>query len=129
MKTIAFAAGCVVFEHPEGESHFVGFADRQYDTQVYLTLQRAFAFDDQDVATGMDTYHVEWCDQENSGYGGIRRFALGPDGAEVILDEQATDALDGLGRISISFELGAAEHARLARALRAIFADSDCLST
>jgi hypothetical protein len=122
-----FEAECVVVAHPDGECHLVGFADRKFGTQVYLMLHRAFEFDEQDVDLGMDTYHVEWCDQRNSGYGGIERFELRPGGADVMFDAMAREEMDGLARVSIAFALDIATYEALKAALGEIFAGTDCL--
>ena len=129
MKTqsFAFEAQCVVTEHPDGHCHLVGFADKEFDTRIYLMLQRAFEFDEQDVELGMNTYHVEWCGQENSGYGGISQFLLKTSGAEVIFSQEVAEALDGLKNISISFKLEHSEFLALIERLRHIFDDNDCL--
>ncbi|RNF85412.1 Imm10 family immunity protein [Montanilutibacter psychrotolerans] len=127
MSSFAFDAKCVAVEDPDGECYLVGFADQEFDTQHYLMLQRAFEHDEQDVELGMDTFHVEWCSQENSGYGGITRFLLKPDGAEVTFDAEASEALGGMERLSISFQLGPAEHLALQEALSHVFEGSGCL--
>lgn len=126
MGTFAFEAKCVVTEHPEGDCHLVGFADDKFDTRVYLMLQRAFEHDEQDVELGMDTYHVEWCSQDNSGYGGISQFVLGPDGANVTFEPEAVDELDGMEHLAISFRVSPAEFVTLQEALGRIFEGSSC---
>jgi hypothetical protein len=126
MGTFAFAANCVAVGHPEGECHLVGFADREFDTRHYLLLQRAFEHDAQDAELGMDTFHAEWCGEETSGYGGIARFVLRPDGAEVTFDAEATEELGGMEHLSISFDVDAARYVALREALAQVFADSAC---
>jgi hypothetical protein len=54
----------------------VGFADEKFGTRDYLTLQRAYDDDEQDISLGMNTYYVERNDQRWSGYGGIQTFEL-----------------------------------------------------
>jgi hypothetical protein len=130
MNSFAFEAKSVAVEHPDGEFHLVGFADREFNTSIYLMLQRAFEHDEhdeQDVELGMDTYHVEWCDQQNSGYGGISQFVLKPTGAEITFAPDAAEALDGMGRLSIFFQLAPSEHLALREALGHIFEGSGCL--
>ncbi|MBL8296725.1 MAG: hypothetical protein JNN30_00120 [Rhodanobacteraceae bacterium] len=127
MTTFAFHAACVVCEHPDGEYHLIGFADREYDTEVYLMLQRSFADDEQDVRLGMDTYHVEWCDQGSSGYGGVSRFVLKTTSAEVQFEPQMAELLGGIEHLSISFDLPAGKHRVLREALQHVFAESKCL--
>jgi hypothetical protein len=93
MSAFEFSANCVVTEHPDGVCHLVGFADSEFDTELYLMLQRSFVDEEQDVRLGQDTYHVEWCDQRTSGYGGIQRFVLKPQSIEVSGPSCAPDAL------------------------------------
>ena len=124
MGSFAFEAQSVVVAHPEGEFHLVGFADHESNTKVYLMLQRALAFDEQDVALGMDTYQIEWCGQENSGYGGISQFSLQPNYAEIAFSPDAVGNMDSL---TISFQLTPSEHLALREALGRIFEGSDCL--
>lgn len=42
----------------------------------YLTLQNPNLFDEQDISLGMNYAHVEFCDQNNSQYGGIQKILL-----------------------------------------------------
>ncbi|CAN7562029.1 Imm10 family immunity protein [Pseudoxanthomonas sp. LjRoot143] len=127
MSSFAFEAKCMVTEQPDGEFHLVGFADQKFDTRFYLMLQRALDHDEQDRALGMDTYHVEWCDQGMSGYGGISRFLLSPTGVEVSFEPQAAVDLDGMEHLSISFQLSHSEFLVLREALGNIFVGSGCL--
>lgn len=114
-------------EHPDGECHLVGFADHAFDATTYLLLQRALAFDEQDVALGMDTYHVEWCGQETSGYGGISQFMLQSGHAQVAFAPNSAAALAGMELLTISFQLTPSEHLALRDVLGHIFEGSGCL--
>ncbi|QDH69915.1 Imm10 family immunity protein [Marilutibacter alkalisoli] len=127
MGTFAFEAKSVAIEQPVGEFHLVGFADSEFNTNIYLMLQRALEFDDQDVELGMDTYHVEWCGQESSGYGGISQFVLKTNCAEITFSPNTAETLDGLVRLFISFQLSPSEHLALRAALTSIFEGSGCL--
>lgn len=127
MASFEFEARSVVVEHPDGECHLVGFADRAFDSTTYLLLQRALAFDEQDVALGMDTYHVEWCGQETSGYGGISQCLLRPGHAQIAFAPNAPAALAGMELLTISFRLTPSEHLALREALGHIFEGSGCL--
>lgn len=89
MNTFAFEAECVAVEQRDGEFLVVGFADNDLDTGTYLMLQRALEHDEQNGALGMDTFYVEWCGEENSRYGGISRFELRPNSAEVIFEQDS----------------------------------------
>lgn len=91
-------------------------------------LQRSFEEDedDQNEELGMDTYHVEWCGQQNSRYGGIARFVLQRNAAQIVFRPEAVEDLDGLEHLSIAFDLSAAEYGDLKAALAEVFADESC---
>lgn len=127
MSTFTLEAQCVTSEHPDGECHLVSFADRNHGTKLYLMLQRAFEHDEQDVALGMDTFHVEWCGQKGSRYGGIHKFEIRPGMAEIAFDTETAELFDGLTRLRISFQLPPAEYAALQEALGHIFRGSGSL--
>ncbi|MBB4128791.1 hypothetical protein GGR77_004122 [Xanthomonas translucens] len=126
MSSFLLHAGSVAVEHPEGECHLVGFADQAFDTTAYLLLQRAFAFDEQDVALGMDTYHVEWSGQEISGYGGISQFLLSRSHARITFAPDSPMARGGMAVLTIVFQLVPSEYLALQDALHHIFQGSDC---
>lgn len=127
MRHVAFHADSVVATCAEGGGPLVGLAGQGADSARYLLLQRACSFDPQDRALGMETYHVEWCSQSASRYGGIERCTLGPASVEILFAKDAGAALGGLGRLSVSFRLAPGEHARLAKALGEVFAGCGCL--
>jgi Immunity protein 10 len=127
MTIFSFHAESVVSEHPDGEGHLTGFADKKYNTEIYLMLQRSYEDQEQDIQLGMNTYHIEWCGQGNSGYGGITRFVLKPRSAEVYFEPKMTELLGGIERLSISFRLHASEHQALKEALQRVFQGSNCV--
>jgi hypothetical protein len=127
MAAFAFQASCVVSRHPDAVCHLVGFADQEHDAKLYLMLQRSFEDDEQDVNLGINTYHVEWCDQEHSGYGGIARFTLKPNLAEIAFQPEMATVLGGIKHLSIAFQLPAGERAALREALTHIFSGGSCL--
>jgi hypothetical protein len=129
MKHFSFTAGSVATADPEGYCHLVGFADGEHGTQHYLMLQRSFEEDEdeQDEELGMDTYHVEWCGQQNSRYGGIARLVLRRGSAEITFKAEAVEDMDGLERLSIAFDLSASDYAGLKAALSEVFAGESCL--
>ncbi|MBH9579192.1 Imm10 family immunity protein [Inhella proteolytica] len=127
MTVFAFQASCVVNRHPDGECHLVGFADHERDTKTYLMLQRSFEEDEQDVELGMNTYYVEWCGQERSGYGGVAKFTLKRGLAELTFRPEMAIALGGIKHLSIGFQLSADEWDALQEALKCIFFGSGCL--
>lgn len=131
MPAFSFTATCIATEDPEGFCHLAGFADRQHGTEHYLMLQRSFEEDEdeQDEELGMDTYHVEWCGQQNACYGGIARLVLQRDGVQITFKREAVEDMGGLEHLSIAFDLSASEYGALKAALADIFAGEDCLET
>ncbi|AVP96791.1 hypothetical protein C7S18_06070 [Ahniella affigens] len=127
MSTFAFDAARVAIEQPDNQFDLVGFADSNFGPESYLILQRAFEFDEQDTSLGMNTYHVEWCDQGNSGYGGVSRAMLTPSSVEFVFDSEGAEFLGGLRALKISFQLEPAQFAELSRALERVFEGSGCL--
>jgi hypothetical protein len=125
---VAFHANAVTTEHPDGDCLLVGFADELHATDRYLLLQRAFAHDDQDIALGQDTYHVELCDQGQSGYGGIARCVLHRDRLEVFFTPEVQIELDGVEGASITFRIGDEEYSILQRQLSDVFRGNDCFT-
>lgn len=128
MQAFSFTATSIPTQDPEGFCHLVGFADKEHDTAHYLMLQRAFAEDEdeQDAALGMDTYHVEWCGQQNACYGGIARWVLARDSAQITFKPEAVQDMDGLEHLSIAFDLSDDEYEALKTALAEIFAGERC---
>ena len=129
MTVFSFFAESVVSEHPDGVCHLVGFADKNFDTEIYLMLQRSYEEEEQeqDIQLGMNTYHIEWCDQEKSGYGGITQFVLKPTSAEVYFEPKVAASLGSMEHVSITFGLQASELQALKEALQRIFQGSKCL--
>jgi hypothetical protein len=129
MTVFSFHAESVVSEHPDGVCHLVGFADKKYDTEIHLMLQRSYEEEEQeqDIQLGMNTYHIEWCDQEKSGYGGITQLVLKPTSVEVYFEPKMAELIGGVEHISIAFGLPASEHQALKEALLRIFKGSNCL--
>jgi len=123
-----FHANVVSTEHPDGECFLVGFADENFSTEKYLLLQRAFSHDDQDVELGQDTYHVELCSQEQSGYGGISRFELHRDRIELDFLPEVSAELPDITGVTATFAIAEQEFSSLEHSLRAIFRDCDCLA-
>lgn len=125
MPNFTFHSNCIVTEDPNDYCHLVGFADQE-SAETYFMLQRAEEYDEQDRELGMDTYHVEWCGQENSGYGGISQFVLKRTSVEIEFDHAMADLLEGLNQLSITFDLTDKQYQALKQALRQIFEHCDC---
>ena len=125
---VKFHAKSVVSEHPESECFFVGFADEPVKTINYLLLQRAFEDEEQDIALGHDTYHVELNDQANSGYGGLSTFLLHRNHLELSFASDILDQLDGIVGALITFELSDPQFEQLHEQLKLVFTGSNCFT-
>ena len=123
MTTFAFRATTVVTADPDAQCHLAGFADQRHDPKYYLTLTRAFEADAQDAKLGLNTYHVEWCSQKTSAYGGIARLTLKPEAAEISFEPRVAQVL-GLDHLTIAFRMEDHERIALRDSLSAIFASS-----
>jgi hypothetical protein len=128
MTSDAFEAAVASGYDPSEALYVVAFADSPSDPSRYLLLQRSSEPDEQDIALGHDTYHIEWCDHGRSTYGGIEAFFLGAGSAQMIFTPQAGAALGGLEELSVSFRLSAEEYESLRQALEAIFAGTGRLA-
>jgi hypothetical protein len=126
MTSVAFDAVVVSAHDPDEGLFLVGFSDSPVDPSRYLLLQRSLDPHEQDCSLGHDTYHVEWCGQENSLYGGIEEFSLGDTVAHIRFAPHASGSLDGLSELAITFTLSAGDLNALQRGLEVIFAGSGC---
>jgi hypothetical protein len=115
-----FHAGHVTVEDM-GDYLLVGFADRQFATVNYLTLQRAHEFDEQDRRTGMAEVYIERNDQGFSGYGGMESFELLPDRVRVRFDARSAPIMAGCREMEISFDLNREQFGVLQAGLRRCF--------
>ena len=120
----SFKATCVHAEDM-GDYLLVGFADDKYETVDYLTFQRSHESDEQDVALGMDTVHVERNDQAHSDYGGMRCVILFPNLLRVEFDESGMEFMDGLDHTEVEFDLPLERFEALRSALKRCFAKLD----
>ena len=123
---VFFHAACVAIEDMEG-FWLVGFADDEFKTRHYLTLQRSIKSDEQDASLGMDTYHVERNDQKWSGYGEIAVFELKRDRIKVRFSEKGAVRM-GAKEIEVSFQIDDDEYSNLKDRLGKIFKGTNCLS-
>jgi hypothetical protein len=103
---ILFHAACL-YGGTEGEGddkfYLVGFADDEFDTNIYLMLQKAFSFDEQDKKLGMNQIYLEFKDQEHSCYGGVKRLELGEESCTIDLDAKASKTLGLPQSFTITF--------------------------
>lgn len=120
-----FSAACVSIDE-DRDSWLVGFADAEFNARRYLLLQRAKSPQAQDIALGLDGYHVEVDDQSRSCYGGIRSFELFPDHVIVEMDDDAISVLGDEDGIVIEFSLRQQQLDQLRDGLARIFKGHDC---
>jgi hypothetical protein len=118
---VRFVANTVsVFDEDE-DFILVGFADEQDEQyREALHFQRAYHFDEQDIALGMDQVYIERGIQSRSAYGGITSVELHPNHVRVELNEKTGRAL-GSDEFVIEFTISNTEFERLRHGLRAVF--------
>ncbi len=125
LALISFHATSVAVEEMD-DCGLAGFADEMAEPMRYLLLQRSFEEDEQDVALGMDTYHIECNGQGQSCYGGILCFELRREQVIVSLDPEAASHL-GASEIRIGFSVDEPVFERLHQRLQQIFEGTRCL--
>ena len=126
MTTAAFDASVFSGHDPDEALVLIGFSDDAIQPTRYLLLQRSLEPDDQDRSLGHDTYHVEWCGEERSLYGGIEEFVLSSARATIRFTPEAAIALGGLTEVTLKLDLSPEEFAGLSRDLEELFAGSRC---
>ncbi|MBN8228923.1 hypothetical protein JYK02_15545 [Corallococcus macrosporus] len=97
------AAAVSVEEMQDINTYAVVLSERHDGTGIRLEIQKALSFDDQDRASGMDTYCL--CTESGAcHHGGVTRWMAGENSIEVSLDEQASSALgvDGGFHVEVS---------------------------
>jgi len=92
---------------------------------LYLMLQRADEFDEQDVALGMDEPYIEYCGQGFGWYGHMHAVILHPNRLSVQMDAEAAMQMDDDGQIDVRFNFTPAQFAQLQQALRTTFEGCD----
>ena len=92
---------------------------------VYLMLQRADEYDEQDIAMGMDEPYIEYCGQEFAWYGHMHAVILHPNRLSVQMDAEAAMQMDDDGQIDVRFNLAPERYAQLQQAVRTTFAGWD----
>ena len=122
---MSFYAACVSIDE-DSDAWLVGFADAEFNAGRYLLLQRAKSPQEQDIALGLDGYHVEVDDQSQSRYGGIRSFELFPDHVAVEFDDDALSDFGDEKGIVIEFSLRQRQLDQLRDGLARIFKGYDC---
>lgn len=123
--TSDFTAACVSVEE-DSESWLVGFADAEFSTKQYLRLQREKSPHAQDVALGLDGYHIEVDDPGQSCHGGVAAFELFRDHAIVEFSDDGASVLGDQRVIVIEFELREKQLDQLRACLAKIFRGDEC---
>lgn len=95
MNEIKFKANTIHAEKNNIEEYFmVGLADDKFNYQNYIIFQKAFKFDEDDIACGMDGHYFEINDQSNSGYKCCKRVILTNEHLEIFLEPGVISELD-----------------------------------
>ena len=123
--TSDFTAAWVSVEE-DPDSWLVGFADAEFSTRRYLRLQREKSPHAQDVALGLDGYHVEVDDPSQSCHGGIASFELFRDHAIVEFSDDGASVLGDQKVIVVGFELREKQLDQLRACLARIFKGDEC---
>ena len=124
---VRFTASKVVVDDSDDDFLLVGFAEEHDgECRQQFHFQRAYTFDEQDVALGMNGVYAERNDQSHGGYGGVERVELCPNRVRVVIGGTlATDM--GADEFEIMFVLPPDEFERLRAGLRTVFAGFDTL--
>jgi hypothetical protein len=127
---VRFRANNVVVDDSDEEFIAVGFAEELAEepdgkTRESLTLQRAYEFDESDVAAGLDQVYIERAGQRRCGYGGILRFELHRDRVVIELDSRMAGRL-GDHQFEIDFSLDEPGFLDLRAGLQAVFRGFSC---
>lgn len=120
-----FNAACVSIEE-DADLWLVGFADAEFNAERYLLLQREKTPQAEDIALGLDGYHVEVDDQSKSCYGGIKSFELFPDRAVLEFESDALSIFDGARIMEVRFALRQQQLDQLRDCLARIFKGYEC---
>lgn len=81
----------------------VGFADDEFDTKEYLSLQKALSSNEQDKESVMNGVYIEYSNQINSAYGGILRVMVQNGIIQFFLDNSTAEKLGTEKQIEVIF--------------------------
>ena len=98
----------------------VGFADAQFETQEYLLFQRFV--DPEEIDDDEDGVYVERDGQQYGTYGGIEKFVLSRQDAQLFLIAETAQSLGTEQEISISFSATDEQFEQLKTDFELIFA-------
>lgn len=88
------------FDLQNDEGVFVlALAERPDGIGKHVILQKTIEPDEQDVASGADTVHIQVEGEERSGYGAIRKVAFSDGEIRIDLNDEGKDVLGIGGRI------------------------------
>jgi Immunity protein 10 len=119
---VRFTANTVIVDDSDEDFIVVGFANEQDSNyRDALHFQRAYEFDAQDAAMGMDTVYAERNGQSQGGYGGVELIELYRGRVRVLIGDELAVSM-GTSEFDIGFSLPLAEFDRLRNGLRTIFA-------
>ena len=121
----AFHASYVAVD-TDPDAWVVTFADAEFNPTRYLRLQRVRAPSASDRQLGLDDYHVEFDDQNQSCYGGIEQLELQRDRLVIAFDDEGASVLGSEGSFTVGFDLRERQLEQLRACLADIFADSEC---
>jgi immunity protein 10 of polymorphic toxin system len=96
-----------IYSDDDGDVVTVGFADQQYDTQIYILLQRTLHPSKQDLNFGHDNVHIMVCEQSRAKYGGVEQIELHSN--QLIITLSADTAKEVKTKCKISVDISAAE--------------------
>ena len=94
-----------VYSSDDGEVIVVGFADRQYETQQYVLLQRGRTVSPEERESRQDQVHLTVNDQRGSVYGGIQKVEVEPTLVKIILEPAAAQRRGTREEVVIHFAI------------------------
>ena len=110
-----------VYDSEDEDVILVGFADKEYQTERYVLLQRSKQISAEEEVLGQGEVHISVDDQDRSAYGGIEQLVLDQSGVRIRLDRDTAAMLATEDEILISFDGQAADVLRLRKALQLLF--------
>ena len=122
-----FNAFCVSVEET-ADLWLVGFADSQFNTKRYLTLQRGKFPQSPEDSLDPTGYHVELDDQRIAGYEGIKHFVLFTDRVVVEFEDEALAGQRDNSEIVVEFSLRPQQLDQLRNGLTRIFDGYECFA-
>ena len=121
-----FRASCVVLENPQGDSVFLGLAERPVDPVKYLIMKRVVEPSSAGVKQENVGYYVEFCRELNSGHGGVKKARLCATSLVLEFDEVGMKYLDGIGVLAVYFRTDNAKFERMQEVVKGIFEGGGC---